>query len=174
MQWTVALQKVPKLSQHTNIHRRLQQNGRIVWTSLHRAIKSSLFWCPNDLKEAVWQSWPAEAKVTRLSRKMVGTTFYVFFTELCIVCKCFNGAFRPLFIYFRSFQTIYWIKTADFSRIRTRIVAVGKRRARWPLDHTTAQPSVTGVRIASSLMMSFISHLSCFWLRCGQRFRPQS
>ena len=31
---------------------------------------------------------------------------------------------RPLFVYFRSFQTIYRIKTVDFSRIRTRIIGV--------------------------------------------------
>ena len=41
---------------------------------------------------------------------------------------------RPLFlIYFRSFQTIYRIKTVDFSVIRTRIVWVEGEQA----DHLT-------------------------------------
>ena len=31
---------------------------------------------------------------------------------------------RPLFVYFRSFETIYKMKTVDFSGIRTRLVAV--------------------------------------------------
>ena len=45
---------------------------------------------------------------------------------------------RPLFVYFRSFQGIYWIKTVDFSGIRTRINGVEGNHA----DHlitTTAQ-----------------------------------
>ena len=40
---------------------------------------------------------------------------------------------RPLFVYFRSFQTIYRIKTVDFSGIRTRIVRVEGENA----DHST-------------------------------------
>ena len=48
---------------------------------------------------------------------------------------------RPfLFVYFRSFQTIYRIKTVDFSGIRTQIVGVEGEHA----DHlttTTAHPA---------------------------------
>ena len=45
---------------------------------------------------------------------------------------------RPLIVYFRSFQTIYRIKTVDFSGIRTRIVwAEGKHGNH--LTTTTAQ-----------------------------------
>ena len=45
---------------------------------------------------------------------------------------------RPLFVYFRSFQTIYRIKTVDFSGIRTRIVGVEGEHADH-LNTTTAQ-----------------------------------
>ena len=41
---------------------------------------------------------------------------------------------RPLFVYFRSFQTIYRIKTVDFSGIRTRIIGIEGEHA----DHLTS------------------------------------
>ena len=40
---------------------------------------------------------------------------------------------RPLFVYFRSFQTIYRIKTVDFSRIRTWMHRIEDENA----DHLT-------------------------------------
>ena len=40
---------------------------------------------------------------------------------------------RPLFVYFRSFQTIYRIKTVDYSGIRTRIDGVEGKHS----DHLT-------------------------------------
>ena len=48
------------------------------------------------------------------------------------------GRSRPLFVYFRSFQTIYRIKTVGFSGIRTRIVGVEGEHADH-LNTTTAQ-----------------------------------
>ena len=56
------------------------------------------------------------------------------------------GHSRALFVYFRHFQTIYRIKTVDFSGIRTRIVRVEGEYA----DHFTTATApyycdVTGV-----------------------------
>ena len=53
------------------------------------------------------------------------------------------GLPRPLFVYFRSFQTIYRIKTLDFIMIRTRIVRVEGEHA----DHLTT----TTARVVSKL-----------------------
>ena len=43
------------------------------------------------------------------------------------------GQPRPLFVYFRSFQTQFYRKIVDFSRIRTPFVEVGDENA----DHFT-------------------------------------
>ena len=57
-------------------------------------------------------------------------------TEQCLVYLSIFfkvGQPRPLFVYFRSFQTQYYRKTIGFSRIRTRIVGVEGEHA----DHLT-------------------------------------
>ena len=47
-----------------------------------------------------------------------------------------NGPSRPLFVYFRSSQTIYRVKTVEFSRIRTQIVGIdGKHTDRLTFHH---------------------------------------
>ena len=49
------------------------------------------------------------------------------------------GQPRPLFVYFRSFQTQYYRKTLGFSGIRTRIVGVEGEHA----DHLTTTSALT-------------------------------
>ena len=59
---------------------------------------------------------------------------------------------RPIFIYFRSFQTIYRIKTVDFSGIGTRIIGLEGKDA----DHFTT----TTVRYKLIFMLIIITGLS--------------
>ena len=72
------------------------------------------------------------------------------------------GQTRALFVYFRYFQTIFKIKTVDFSRIRTRIVEVEGEHG----DHlttTTAQSKqVFKTYLASVRFLGFQCFTECF------------
>ena len=59
------------------------------------------------------------------------------------------GQPRPLFVYFRSFQTIHRIKTVDFSGIQTRIDRAKGKNA----DHLTTTTAQFCLSIKNSIMM---------------------
>ena len=56
------------------------------------------------------------------------------------------GQARPLFVSFRSFQTIFRIKTVGFSRIRSRIDGVEGENA----DHLTTTTALKAYTVSAS------------------------